>query len=81
MITPSPSPWRRTARRGGRGGAGEAARLRIEAELNDQIEGGVVLIEGEPGIVVEVPANAAADARTILSEAVDSVEDAPPPSD
>jgi|SoiMethySBSTD1v2_1073268.scaffolds.fasta_scaffold493858_3 ApbE superfamily uncharacterized protein (UPF0280 family) len=53
----------------------------IEAELNDQIEGGVVLIEGEPGIVVEVPANAAADARTILSEVVDSAEDSSPPSD
>jgi hypothetical protein len=40
----------------------------IEAALNDQIEGGVVLIEGEPGVVVEVPADVAADALAILSD-------------
>jgi ApbE superfamily uncharacterized protein (UPF0280 family) len=52
----------------------------IEAELNDQIEGGVVLIEGEPGIVVEVPANVAADARAILSDTVESADPAVPPT-
>ena len=46
----------------------------IEAELNDQIEGGVVLIEGEAGVVVEVAADVAADARAILSDTVDPGE-------
>ena len=46
----------------------------IEAELNGQIEGGVVLIEGEAGVVVEVAADVAADARAILSDTVDPGE-------
>jgi hypothetical protein len=38
----------------------------IEAELDDQIEGGSVPIEGEPGVVVEVRAQDAVDAAEIL---------------
>jgi hypothetical protein len=55
--------------------AGEAevaqAKLRaygIEAALDDQIEGGTVAVESEPGVIVQVPAADAADARRILSE-------------
>ena len=40
----------------------------IEAALDDQIEGGTVVVEGEPGVIVEVPAADAEDARRILSE-------------
>jgi hypothetical protein len=40
----------------------------IEAVLDDQIEGGVVLVEGEPGVVVQVRGADAEDARTILTE-------------
>ena len=40
----------------------------IEAELDDQIEGGTLVVEGEPGVIVEVPAADAEDARRILSE-------------
>jgi hypothetical protein len=40
----------------------------IEAALDDQIEGGTIAVEGEPGVIVVVPAPDAADARTILSE-------------
>jgi hypothetical protein len=40
----------------------------IEAFLDDQIEGGSVPIEGEPGIVVLVRAGDATDAVAILSE-------------
>jgi len=40
----------------------------IEAALNDQIEGGAVVVEGESGVVVEVPAADAQDARRILSD-------------
>ncbi len=40
----------------------------IEAALIDQVEGGVVLTEGEPGVLVEVPAADAQDAQRILSE-------------
>jgi hypothetical protein len=40
----------------------------IEAALNDQIEGGAVVVDGESGVVVEVPAADAQDARRILSD-------------
>jgi ApbE superfamily uncharacterized protein (UPF0280 family) len=40
----------------------------IEAALDDQIEGGTVVVEGEPGVILEVPAADAEDARRILSE-------------
>jgi hypothetical protein len=40
----------------------------IEAALIDQVEGGVVLTEGEPGVLVGVPAADAQDAQRILSE-------------
>ncbi len=40
----------------------------IEAGLDDQIEGGTVAVEGEPGVIVEVPAVDAEDARRILSD-------------
>jgi hypothetical protein len=38
----------------------------IEAFLDDQIEGGTVSIEGEPGVIVEVRAADATDAVAIL---------------
>ena len=63
--------------------AGEAevaqAKLRafgIEAALDDQIEGGTVAMEGEPGVIVEVPAADAEDARRILEEDAGSGEPA-----
>ena len=40
----------------------------IEAELVDQVEGGVILTEGEPGVFVAVPAADAEDALRILAE-------------
>jgi hypothetical protein len=40
----------------------------IESALDDQIEGGTVVVEGEPAVIVVVPAADAADARAILSE-------------
>ncbi|HWM20861.1 MAG TPA: hypothetical protein VNO51_14310 [Ilumatobacteraceae bacterium] len=40
----------------------------IEAALDDQIEGGTVVVDGEPGVIVEVKAADAEDARRILSE-------------
>lgn len=40
----------------------------IEGALDDQIEGGAVPIEGEPGVVVEVRALDSADALDILAE-------------
>jgi hypothetical protein len=40
----------------------------IEAAIDDQIEGGTVVVEGEPGVIVEVPAADAEDARRILIE-------------
>jgi hypothetical protein len=53
--------------------AGEAevvlARLRafgIEAELDDQVEGGTVPVEGEPGVNIVVRGHDAAEARRIL---------------
>ena len=67
-TTASPSPLRRIHK-------GEAevaqAKLRafgIEAALVDQVEGGVIHTEGEPGVVVEVPAADAQDAQRILTE-------------
>jgi hypothetical protein len=49
----------------------------IEAALDDQIEGGTVVVEGEPGVIVEVPAADAEDARRILSEGDDVDSDNP----
>ncbi len=40
----------------------------IEAAIDDQIEGGTIAVEGEPGVIVEVPAADADDARRILTE-------------
>jgi hypothetical protein len=40
----------------------------IEAAIDDQIEGGTVVVQGEPSVVVEVRAADAEDARRILSE-------------
>lgn len=55
--------------------AGEAevaqAKLRaygIEAALEDHIEGGTVVVEGEPGVIVQVPAADADNARRVLTE-------------
>jgi hypothetical protein len=44
----------------------------IEAELDDQIEGGTLVVEGEPGVIVQVPALDADDARRILTEQAES---------
>jgi hypothetical protein len=46
----------------------------IEAALDDQIEGGAIVVDGEPGVIVEVKAVDAEDARRILSE-VDALPD------
>jgi hypothetical protein len=43
----------------------------IESALDDQIEGGTVRVEGEPGVLVQVPARDADDARRILDEDLD----------
>ncbi len=40
----------------------------IEAALRDQVEGGLVLVKGESGVVVEVPAADAQVARRVLSD-------------
>jgi hypothetical protein len=40
----------------------------IEAALDDQIEGGTIVVEGEPGVIVQVRADDAEDARRILSD-------------
>jgi hypothetical protein len=40
----------------------------IDAALDDQIEGGTVVVEGEPGVIVEVRAADADDARRILDD-------------
>lgn len=56
--------------------AGEAevaqAKLRafeIESAIDDQIEGGTIFMEDEPGIFVQVRERDAAEARRILAEA------------
>ncbi|MGH9133531.1 MAG: hypothetical protein ACRDZZ_06320 [Ilumatobacteraceae bacterium] len=52
----------------------------IDAFLNDRIEGGTIVVEGEPGVIVEVRAADADDARRILGEvAADSADSADPP--
>ena len=51
----------------------------IEAALDDQIEGGTVVVEGEPGVVVEVGAADAEDARRILTEGDVDPEEQPEP--
>jgi hypothetical protein len=51
----------------------------IEAALDDQIEGGTIVVDGEPGVIVEVKAADADDARRVLRE-VDSPP-ADPPTD
>ena len=38
----------------------------IEAAIDDQIEGGSLVVDGEPGVIVEVPAADAEDAIQIL---------------
>jgi hypothetical protein len=57
--------------------AGEAevaqAKLRaygVDSALDDQVAGGSVPIESEPGVIVEVRADDAADAREILAESI-----------
>jgi hypothetical protein len=50
----------------------------IEAGIDDQIEGGTIVVEGEPGVIVEVRATDAEDARRILG-ADDADADIPPP--
>jgi hypothetical protein len=40
----------------------------IDAALDDQIEGGAIVVEGEPGVIVAVKAADADDARRILTE-------------
>ena len=47
----------------------------IEAALDDQIEGGTVVVEGEPGVILEVRAADADDARRILSDDADADAD------
>lgn len=40
----------------------------IESAIDDQIEGGTLPVEGEPGVIVAVRAADAEDARRILTE-------------
>jgi hypothetical protein len=40
----------------------------IESAIDDQIEGGTLPVEGEPGVIVTVRAADADDARRILTE-------------
>jgi len=40
----------------------------IEAQLEDSVEGGTIVVEGEPGVVVAVRSADADDARRILSD-------------
>jgi hypothetical protein len=40
----------------------------IDAAIDDQIEGGTIAVEGEPGVIVEVKAADAEDARRILND-------------
>jgi hypothetical protein len=51
----------------------------IEAALDDQIEGGTIVVEGEPSVIVEVKAADADAARRILDE--DDALPAGPPTD
>ena len=44
----------------------------IEAAIDDQIEGGTIVVEGEPGVIVQVRSSDADDARQILNEGGDS---------
>ena len=39
----------------------------MESALDDQVEGGSVPVDGEPGVIVEVRAEDAADATEILA--------------
>ena len=50
----------------------------IEAELEDQVEGGLVLVEGEPGILLTVRAADADDARRIILEPSDEATEPGP---
>jgi hypothetical protein len=49
----------------------------IEAALDDQIEGGTIVVDGEPGVIVEVKAADAEDAQRVLTE-VDTLPIDPP---
>ena len=67
---------------GSYGTQGEAevaqAKLRaygIESAMDDQIEGGVIAVDGEPGVVLEVRAVDAEDALRILVEEPDAGAD------
>ena len=40
----------------------------IESALDDQIEGGTIVVEGEPGVIVQVRAVDATDAQRILTD-------------
>ena len=40
----------------------------IESALDDQIEGGTIAVEGEPGVIVQVRAVDATDAERILTD-------------
>ena len=40
----------------------------IEAAIDDQVDGGTLPVEGEPGVVVTVWATDADDARRVLTE-------------
>jgi hypothetical protein len=53
----------------------------IESALIDQVEGGVVPVEGEPGVFVGVRAADAADARVILGDTAGSADEASPATD
>ena len=46
----------------------------IEAALDDQVEGGTIVVDGEPGVIVQVPAVDADDARRILNERDEPVD-------
>ena len=69
MSTPTRLPWRRLPpRERPRVAKAKLAAYGIEAALDDQIEGGTVVVDGEPGVIVEVRAADAEDARRILDE-------------
>lgn len=47
----------------------------VDSALDDQVEGGSVPVEGEPGVIVEVRAEDAADAIEILTpDAADAAD-------